>query len=120
MKPLQPEISLREHSSSHLCRICHASLGSKDAVSEVYGGVVCGDCSKIERVGFFWSGIGAIFILLIWAIVIIFYHFGIVGNAAYDVVDHFVAVKWWAIWFGLCMLITHFRLNKRKRLRKSR
>lgn len=105
----------REHAFEHVCQICGAPLDSQGVTSEVYGGVVCAECARIERIGFFWCGGGAIVIVLLWAITQILYHAGLVGKAVHGA----ISLRWAPLWFFVCVLVIYFRLNKRKRLHRT-
>jgi hypothetical protein len=79
----------------------------------VVGGVVCAECAKIERVGFIWSGVGVIVIVLLWAIMLAIHRAGLIAKT----IHWFPFLILAPLWFFVCVLVIYFRLSRRKRLR---
>jgi hypothetical protein len=102
----------RADSSEARCGNCGQQLTSEACSSELLHGPVCAECCAIERAGFRSIGIGALAIILIWALLQVLYHKGLVGERFHGL----IWLGWAPVWFFICLMGVYFRLRKRKRL----
>ena len=97
-----------DRSTVDVCRICCAPLHSQGVKSELFRGVICRECARLERIGFMWSGAGPLVTVLVWALIQLLYRAGVVSKAPQLI---FLALA--PLWFFVCLLLVYSRLRKR-------